>query len=155
MYATDIGIRFTGLGWKSFSQNGWNLYDIFVVTGTFATTIPIILGTSSQTAIQLQKLFLVSIAFKLVQKNNSLNQLFKTAMSVLTHVHWAHVRAMLKKVTQHESSCDNEHIWTMAHSVPRMGDFFSGELQPDALVRKRDMATKLLSTNRGYTTCTT
>lgn len=71
------------------------------VVGTFATTIPILLGTQVrrgyastplrlasadhlpprqvQAAVQLQKLFLVSIAFKLVQKNNQLNQLFKTA----------------------------------------------------------------------------
>lgn len=83
VYAVDIAVRLTGLGWRNFSQNGWNLYDIFVVAGTFATTIPILLGTSSQTAIQLQKLFLVSIAFKLVQKNNSLNQLFKTAAYAL------------------------------------------------------------------------
>lgn len=39
-------------------------------------TVFALLGT------QLQKLFLVSIAFKLVQKSNALNQLFKTAMSV-------------------------------------------------------------------------
>lgn len=33
-------------------------------------------------SMQLQKLFLVCIAFKLVQKNDSLNTLFKTAMYV-------------------------------------------------------------------------
>ena len=73
-------MRLSGLGWRSFVQNGWNVYDVFVVAGTFTTTIPILLHTNNQAAIQLQKLFLVSIAFKLVQKNNSLNQLFKTAV---------------------------------------------------------------------------
>lgn len=73
-------VRLAGLGWQSFKQNGWNLYDIFVVTGTFATTIPLLLHSSSDVAVQLQKLFLVSIAFKLVQKSNSLNQLYKTAV---------------------------------------------------------------------------
>lgn len=79
LYFLDILVRSVGLGWTSYSQNGWNLYDLFVVAGTFATTIPILLGTQNQAAVQLQKLFLVSIAFKLVQKNNQLNQLFKTA----------------------------------------------------------------------------
>jgi hypothetical protein len=72
-------MRVSGLGWSSYSQNGWNLYDVLVVTGTGVTTISILLGATSQIALQLQKLFLVSIAFKLVQRNNSLNQLFKTA----------------------------------------------------------------------------
>lgn len=79
LYLLDILVRSVGLGWTSYSQNGWNLYDVFVVVGTFATTLPILLGTQNQAAVQLQKLFLVSIAFKLVQKNNQLNQLFKTA----------------------------------------------------------------------------
>ncbi|KAH8919447.1 hypothetical protein BT69DRAFT_1246450 [Atractiella rhizophila] len=83
IYAIDIFVRLNGLGWTSYRKNGWNLYDILVVTGSFATTFPVILRTADQAAIQLQKLFLVSIAFKLVQKNNSLNQLFKTAVASL------------------------------------------------------------------------
>lgn len=82
LYTIDIVVRICGLGWKTFRRNWWHLYDIAVVTGTLATTIPILLSTSSQLAIQLQKLFLVSIAFKLVQKNDSLNQLFKVATCV-------------------------------------------------------------------------
>ena len=80
LYGLDIVVRLSGLGWKSFSQNGWNLYDVFVVAGTFWTTIPLLAGSESQVAVQLQKLFLVSIAFKLVQKNTSLNELYKTAV---------------------------------------------------------------------------
>lgn len=52
--------------------SGWNLYDVIVVFGTLATSIPLLLDTPSQVLIQLQKLFLVSIAFKLVQKNDAL-----------------------------------------------------------------------------------
>lgn len=80
IYLLDIVIRITGIGWRSFRQNGWHLYDLFVVVGTFSTTIPILLGSSSQVAVQLQKLFLVAITFKLVQKNDNLNVLFKTAV---------------------------------------------------------------------------
>ena len=55
IYAFDVIVRLSGLGWKSFIQNGWNVYDIFVVTGTFTTTIPILLHTSSQAAIQVSR----------------------------------------------------------------------------------------------------
>jgi len=80
LYATDIVVRITGFGWIVFTQNHWNIYDVVVVSGTLATTIPLLLGTQNQVALQLQKLFLVSIVFKLVQRSDSLNQLQKTAV---------------------------------------------------------------------------
>ncbi|KAG9004060.1 calcium channel protein [Tulasnella sp. JGI-2019a] len=83
IYLIDIIVRMTGLGIRSFTANGWNLFDVFVVLGSFGTTVPIVLGSQGFLVNQLQKLFLVCIAFKLVQKNNSLNQLFKTAVSSL------------------------------------------------------------------------
>ncbi|KAG9050174.1 calcium channel protein [Tulasnella sp. UAMH 9824] len=83
IYAVDIAVRITGLGLRSFRANGWNLFDVFVVTGSFATTVPIVLGSKNFAVEQLQKLFLVCIAFKLVQKNSGLNQLFKTSISSL------------------------------------------------------------------------
>lgn len=82
IYAIDIGVRFVGLGWSSFRANGWNIFDVVVVTGSIATTIPIMAGSMGFAIQQLQKLFLVSIAFKLVQRNDSLNQLFKTSVYV-------------------------------------------------------------------------
>ena len=61
---------------------------MFVVTGSFTTTIPALRAAQqgvpgSQGNIQLQKLFLVSIALKLVQRISSLNQLFKTSVASL------------------------------------------------------------------------
>ncbi|GAA5884714.1 hypothetical protein JCM6882_005364 [Rhodosporidiobolus microsporus] len=82
LYAVDIAVRITGLG-TSFFRSGWSLYDLVVVVGTVGTTIPILIGATSQTVIQLQKLFLVAIVLKLAQRNNSLNQLFKTAAASL------------------------------------------------------------------------
>lgn len=82
LYAVDVVVRVAGLG-HSFLRVGWNLYDLFVVTGTLATTIPILVGNSGQVITQLQKLFLVAIVLKLAQRNDSLNQLFKTAAYVL------------------------------------------------------------------------
>jgi|ERR1700722_1530887 len=80
VYVIDMLVRFYGLGWHSFRANGWNLFDIIVSSGSFLTTIIVRFGSSNFVIEQLQKLFLVSIAFKLVQRANSLNKLFKTAM---------------------------------------------------------------------------
>lgn len=83
IYVIDITIKLIGLGWVSFRANGWNIFDVIVVAGSMATTIAILSGSTGFIIQQLQKLFLVSIAFKLVQRNNSLNQLFKTSISSL------------------------------------------------------------------------
>lgn len=82
IYLVDICVRWFGLGFRSFRANGWNIFDVIVASGSLITTIiqhaeP---ERDSFVIAQLQKLFLVSIAFKLVQRTNSLNQLFKTAM---------------------------------------------------------------------------
>lgn len=78
----DIIVRLFGLGWQSFKANGWNLFDIVVGGGSFITSLVVNFGTTTFAIEQLQKLFLVSIALKLVQRTNNLNKLFKTAMYV-------------------------------------------------------------------------
>ncbi|KAG1824615.1 Ion transport protein-domain-containing protein [Suillus subaureus] len=83
MYVVDIAVRFYGVGWRSFRANGWNLFDVVVAGGSFITTLVVRFGYMGFVVEQLQKLFLVSIAFKLVQRTNSLNQLFKTVMASL------------------------------------------------------------------------
>jgi hypothetical protein len=82
LYLVDVVVRAIGLGWTAFRRTLWNLYDIAVVGGTAATTIAVLANTNGA-VVQLQKLFLVSIAFKLVQKNDSLNTLFKTSVGSL------------------------------------------------------------------------
>ena len=80
VYIVDVLVRLIGLGWNSFRANGWNLFDVVVTTGSFVSTFIVRFGQSNFVWEQLQKLFLVSIAFKLVQRTDSLNRLFKTAM---------------------------------------------------------------------------
>jgi hypothetical protein len=53
-----------------------------VASGSLITTVSVRVGASGYVIDQLQKLFLVSIAFKLVQRMNNLNKLFKTALYV-------------------------------------------------------------------------
>jgi hypothetical protein len=85
VYVVDTTIRFYGLGWQSFRANGWNLFDVLVALGSFTTTLIVRFGSSDLGIQLLQKLFLVSIAFKLVQRTDSLNQLFKTVTYVALH----------------------------------------------------------------------
>ena len=80
VYTADIIVRWFGLGFRSFRANGWNIFDVIVATGALVTTVIDRIGNDGFAIQQLQKLFLVSIAFKLVQRTNSLNQLFKTAV---------------------------------------------------------------------------
>jgi hypothetical protein len=79
-FLSDVLIKFVGLGWKSFRANGWNIFDALVVFGSILTTVLLFIGATGFQPRQAQKIFLVCIAFKLVQKLDSLNRLFKTAM---------------------------------------------------------------------------
>ncbi|RPD56855.1 hypothetical protein L226DRAFT_468999 [Lentinus tigrinus ALCF2SS1-7] len=83
MYCIDIIVRFFGLGWSSYSANGWNIFDIVVAAGSLLTTLIVRFNAGGFVVQQLQKLFLTSIALKLVQRVNSLNKLFKTAVGSL------------------------------------------------------------------------
>lgn len=95
----DIGIRMIAFDWHSYVGNTWNLFDIFAICGSLATTIVLLFQPLNQAAAQfvivrrcylllidtrLQKLFLVGVLFKLAQRSDSLNQLFKIAVYVWT-----------------------------------------------------------------------
>lgn len=82
IYSGDVVVRFIGLGFMSFKADGWNLFDVFVAGGSLLTTFIVRGGTQGYAVTQLQKLFLVGIALKLVQRTNNLNKLFKTAVFV-------------------------------------------------------------------------
>ncbi|TQS36328.1 hypothetical protein Golomagni_03227 [Golovinomyces magnicellulatus] len=78
-FMANIFIRIFGLGWSRFRRNSWDLYSLLVVSGTFGTTILFFLQLKSQAVIQLHKFFLLMIVLLLIPRNNSLDQLFKTA----------------------------------------------------------------------------
>ncbi|CAO1632713.1 unnamed protein product [Parajaminaea phylloscopi] len=84
LYATDLAIRFFGLGWHVFRRSWWCIFDSIVVVGIFGNTLPLLVSSAPvQSNIQLQKIFLTAATLKLVAKHNGLNQLFKTAISGL------------------------------------------------------------------------
>lgn len=49
-------------------RSSTDLFDLVVIAGSFATTIPVLFGHQSSVLTQLQRLFLCSIALKLIQK---------------------------------------------------------------------------------------
>lgn len=76
IYWTEITVKLLGLGWASFRRNLWNLFDLVAVSGSTITVIAA-LGTDVQKmSVEAQKLFMTAICFKLVQRSDSLNQLF-------------------------------------------------------------------------------
>lgn len=83
IYAFDTLLRLFGLGWQSFSANGWNLFDVIIAGGGLFTTFIVRFHSSGFVEETLQKLFITTIAFKLVQRTNSLNKFFKTAVASL------------------------------------------------------------------------
>ena len=79
IYAVNIFLRIYGLSWTRFRRSSWDLFSIPAVSGALVTIVMSLSDNSDATFDQLHKLFLVSIAFLLIPRNNSLDQLFKTA----------------------------------------------------------------------------
>lgn len=79
VYIANIVVRILGLGWTRFRRSSWDIYSLFSVLGTFATTILLLTNFNQRVYVQLHKLFLVSISLLLIPRNNQLDQLFKTA----------------------------------------------------------------------------
>ena len=86
IYIINIFIRIIGLSWKRFRGSAWDVYSVLAVTGTLATSLMALSTYSNRTFDQLHKLFLVSITFLLIPRNNQLDQLFKTAAASLTSI---------------------------------------------------------------------
>ncbi|CCL98380.1 uncharacterized protein FIBRA_00375 [Fibroporia radiculosa] len=83
VYTIDTIVRLFGQGWRSFCANGWNLFDLVVAFGSLLTSFITRFGSTGYVEEQLQKLFITCIALKLVQRTNSLNKFFKTAVASL------------------------------------------------------------------------
>ncbi|RKP08010.1 Ion transport protein-domain-containing protein [Thamnocephalis sphaerospora] len=76
-YIAEVIIKLYGLGWRKWSKNRWNLFDLVVTLGAAITDFCIIFGISRLQMVQAQKLFLVAVALRLVQRIDSLQTLFK------------------------------------------------------------------------------
>jgi hypothetical protein len=86
VYVANILIRLIGLGWHRFSRSSWDLFSLIAVPGAFITCILDISYNQSHVVVELNKLFLVSVALLLIPRNNQLDQLFKTAAASLSAI---------------------------------------------------------------------
>ncbi|KDN52688.1 hypothetical protein K437DRAFT_161584 [Tilletiaria anomala UBC 951] len=82
-YTVDVFVRLVGLGPRNFFATWWSTYDVVIITGIVITTLPLLAGSGNVGMKDAQKVFLTASCFKLVQKFDSLNQLFKTAIASL------------------------------------------------------------------------
>ncbi|EXJ66309.1 uncharacterized protein A1O5_10461 [Cladophialophora psammophila CBS 110553] len=79
----NIIIRIIGLSWNRFRRSSWDIYSILAVSGIFIMSLISLSKVNSGSFQQLRKLFLVSVTFLLIPRNNQLDQLFKTAAASL------------------------------------------------------------------------
>ena len=87
VYIANIVIRLIGLGWKRFRRNSWDLYSLLAVSGTVVTTVlDLALLDHNPIIRQLHKYFSVTVILMLIPRNNSLDQLFKTASASLSTI---------------------------------------------------------------------
>ncbi|KAF9423938.1 calcium channel protein, partial [Podila epigama] len=85
VFILEIVFKIGGLGWDGYRKNWWNVYNGTVSICATLITVARISGFSQQALIQTQKLLLTAILFRLVQRSDSLNQLFMTmAASIMS-----------------------------------------------------------------------
>ena len=81
VFVCDIIIRLLGLGFTSFRRSYWNWYDVIIMGGVIGTSLShVLMPSASHAHAQLQKLFVTAITLKLIQRSDSLDLLFKTAV---------------------------------------------------------------------------
>ena len=83
VFMINVGIRVNGLTWDRFRRSSWDLFSIPATFGAFVTSLMALGSIENRIIEQLHKLFLVSIPFLLIPRNNQLDQLFKTAAASL------------------------------------------------------------------------
>ncbi|KAG0281785.1 calcium channel protein [Linnemannia exigua] len=87
-YLVEIVFKIGGLGWSGYRKNQWNIYNGSVSIAAFVLTICRIAWQpqAPQPVIQMQKLLLTAILFRLVPRSNSLNQLFMTMAASINSI---------------------------------------------------------------------
>jgi voltage-dependent calcium channel len=75
----NVIIRVVGLSWHRFRRSTWDLYSVVAVSGCLVTSIMRVSTRDMREIDMLHKLFMVSLVFLLIPRNNQLDQLLKTA----------------------------------------------------------------------------
>ncbi|KAK3818698.1 MAG: Ion transport protein-domain-containing protein [Benniella sp.] len=86
VYVFEIVALVTAFGWTTYLSNKWNIYNGVVTIFALVATLMRICGLKWQILIQVQKLLLTAVLFRLVPRNDSLNRLFMTMAASLIHI---------------------------------------------------------------------
>lgn len=79
IYIVNVVVRIIGLTLPRYIRSRWDLYSLVCTSGTLASTVLLLAHVESPIFERMQKLFLVSLVFLLIPRNNQLDHLFKTA----------------------------------------------------------------------------
>ncbi|ORX87533.1 hypothetical protein K493DRAFT_341473 [Basidiobolus meristosporus CBS 931.73] len=86
LFVFEILVRLGGSGFHRWCKNRWNLYDALVTIGVLVTVVFRIAGFEANSLLQIQKLFLVGIAIRVLHKIESLNTLLQALVSSLPSI---------------------------------------------------------------------
>ncbi|KAF9585747.1 calcium channel protein [Lunasporangiospora selenospora] len=76
LYTIEIGIKISGYGFHKWRLSRWNLYDFVITVLAIITLIPRFIGHELWT-LRLEKFLLITISFRLAQRIDSLQVLFR------------------------------------------------------------------------------
>lgn len=82
IFVVNLVIRVIGLAWKNFLKSKWDLYALLSVSGTSITTVLLLAGYEERTFIQLQKLFLVSVSYRIPKSPSDNTDFLKDSYDV-------------------------------------------------------------------------
>ncbi|KAF9565316.1 calcium channel protein [Mortierella alpina] len=82
LYTVEIAIKLCGYGFHKWRLSRWNLYDFVITTLALITLIPRFIGHQLWT-LRLEKFLLITISFRLAQRIDSLQVLFRALVIAL------------------------------------------------------------------------
>ncbi|CCU75102.1 calcium-channel protein CCH1 [Blumeria hordei DH14] len=86
IFMTNTMIRIIGLSWTQYRRSSWDMFSLFAVLGSFASTILLLFHLQVRAVVLLHKLFLVMMVLLLIPRNDALDQLFKTAAASVVNI---------------------------------------------------------------------
>ncbi|KAI8644851.1 Ion transport protein-domain-containing protein [Parasitella parasitica] len=86
LYVLEMGVKIVGLGLYKWASAKWNIYDMVLVWLAIFTSVPKYFGDIPFGMDMLRKLCLVGIAFRLAQRNESLDTLFRSVKRALPSI---------------------------------------------------------------------
>ncbi|CEP10750.1 hypothetical protein [Parasitella parasitica] len=86
LYVLEMGAKIAGLGLYKWASARWNIYDMVLVWLAIFTSIPKYYGDTPFGVDTFRKLCLVGIAFRLAQRNESLDTLFRSVKRALPSI---------------------------------------------------------------------